>query len=136
MLRSPQFQETEVIYDGQRTIVYRAIRRTDQQPVIVKALRNPYPHFNELVQFRNQFVIASKLDFPHIVCPIALERYENGHILIMPDRGAIALSEYWQGHFGCEPHQGSDAEPAIAFVQHKYKQFLKIAIQRNTEVRI
>ena len=129
MLRSPQFQETEVIYDGQRTIVYRAIQRTDQQPVIVKALRNPYPHFNELVQFRNQFVIASKLDFPHIVCPIALERYENGHILIMPDQGAIALSEYWQGHFGCEPHQGNDADSAIAFAQHKYKQFLKIAIQ-------
>ena len=96
MLNLAGYQETNLLYDGTRTIVYRAIRAKDSQPVIVKVLRNPHPNFNELVQFRNQYAIAHNLEHPKIVRPIALERYSNGYALVMPDDGAIALGDYWQ----------------------------------------
>jgi len=85
------------IYQGTRTLVYRGMRNDDgQPPVIIKVLRNPHPHFNELVQFRNQYIIARYLDHPAIVQPLALERYGNGYALVMADEGAIALRDYWQ----------------------------------------
>ena len=92
----PGYQIEEPIYSGSRTLVYRAIRIGDRQAVIIKILLNTHPHFNELLGFRNQYVITSNIDSPYIVKPLALERYGNGYALVMPDEGAISLREYWQ----------------------------------------
>ncbi|NER36265.1 MAG: AAA family ATPase [Oscillatoria sp. SIO1A7] len=96
MLNLAGYQEKNLLYSGTRTLVYRAVRATDTRSVIIKVLRNPHPNFNELVQFRNQYVITRHLKHPHIIRPIALERYGNGYALVMPDSGAIALNNYWQ----------------------------------------
>ena len=96
MLNLDGYQETNQIYAGTRTLVYRAIRMTDRQPVIIKVLRNPHPNLNELVKFRNQYLITRHLDSRHIERPLTLERYSNGYALVMPDSEAIALSDYWQ----------------------------------------
>ncbi|NEQ41837.1 MAG: protein kinase, partial [Okeania sp. SIO3I5] len=84
MLNLPGYQETNQIYDGKRTLVYKSIQNSTGQSVIVKVLRNHYPSFNELVQFRNQYIITCHLQHPAIVQPLGLERYNNGYALIMP----------------------------------------------------
>ena len=86
----------QILYQGTRTLVYRGTHNRERQPVIIKVLRNPHPNFNELVQFRNQYIITRHLEHPNIVQPLALERYSNGYALVMPDNGLIALSDYWQ----------------------------------------
>ena len=96
MLNLAGYKETNLLYTGNRTLVYRGIRASDRIPVIIKVLRNPEPNFQELVQFRNQYVIIHNLDSPYIVQPLALENYNNSYALIMPDSGAIALNDYWQ----------------------------------------
>ncbi|NES03949.1 MAG: AAA family ATPase [Okeania sp. SIO2F4] len=96
MLNLPGYKEINQIYTGNRTLVYRSIRGTPRQQVIIKVLRNPHPNFHELVQFRNQYIITRHLEHPTIVQSLALERYNNGYALIMPDSGAIALVDYWQ----------------------------------------
>ncbi|MEM8641611.1 MAG: AAA family ATPase [Cyanobacteria bacterium P01_G01_bin.54] len=96
MLNLIGYQETELLYSGSRTLVYRALRHSDQQPVILKVLGNPHPTFNELVQFRNQYRITRNLESPFIVKPLALERHGNGYALVMPDHGALPLTQYWQ----------------------------------------
>ncbi|NEO56647.1 MAG: AAA family ATPase [Okeania sp. SIO3B5] len=111
MLNLAGYQEINQIYTGQRTMVYRAIQETSRQPAIVKVLRNPHPSFNELVQFRNQYTIASHLEHPAIIKCLSLEPYTNGYALVMADSGAIALSDYW-------PTQN-----------HSLNEFLHIAIQ-------
>ena len=95
MFNLPGYQETNQIYAGKRTLVYQATQYSTKQSVIIKVLRNPYPNFNELVQFRNQYIITRHLQHPAIVQPLSLERLNNGYALIMPDSGAIALSDYW-----------------------------------------
>ncbi|MEG4027903.1 MULTISPECIES: AAA family ATPase [unclassified Microcoleus] len=92
----PDYQITEQLYTGTRTLVYRGIRTSDQQPVAIKLLRNEYPNFNEIVQFRNQYTIAKNLDFPSIIKPLTLEVYGNGYALVMEDFGGISLSDYLQ----------------------------------------
>ncbi|MBP0001139.1 MAG: AAA family ATPase, partial [Cyanobacteria bacterium SID2] len=96
MLNLPGYREIDRIYVGTRTLVYRAMRIATEQPVIVKVLRHPHPNFNELVQYRNQYVITRHLDRPAIARPLALERYSNGYALVMADEGSMALSDYWQ----------------------------------------
>ncbi|MEG4860593.1 AAA family ATPase [Microcoleus sp. K1-B6] len=88
------YQITEQLYAGTRTLVYRGIRTRDQYPVVIKLLRNEYPTFNELVQFRNQYTIAKNLDFPHLVKPLTLEVYHNSYALVMEDFGGVSLSTY------------------------------------------
>lgn len=95
MLSLSGYQQTQQIYAGTRTLVYRATRQSDGQPVVVKVLRSPHPPVHELVQFRNQYAITQALDSPHIVRSLRLDPYGNAYALVMPDAGAIALSDYW-----------------------------------------
>ena len=84
----------EQIYAGTRTLVYRGLRSENGQPVAIKVLRNEFPCFNELVHFRNQYVIAKNLEIPGSVKAYSLETYENHYALVMEDFGGISLSSY------------------------------------------
>ncbi|WP_449421020.1 trifunctional serine/threonine-protein kinase/ATP-binding protein/sensor histidine kinase [Phormidium nigroviride] len=88
------YQITEELYIGTRTLVYRGIRTSDQQPVVIKLLRNEYPNFNEIILFRNQYIITKNLDFSHIIKPLTLEVYQNSYALVMEDFGGVSLSTY------------------------------------------
>ena len=87
----------EQLYAGSRTIVYRGVRKADQQPVVIKLLSNEHPIFSELVQFRNQYTIAKNLNSPGIIQPYSLEPYRNGYALVMEDFGGISLHRFTQG---------------------------------------
>ncbi|GAA6618794.1 serine/threonine protein kinase [Scytonema sp. NUACC26] len=91
----PGYQLSEQLYNGSRTLVYRAFRETDSRSVVIKLLKNPYPSFSELVQFRNQYTIAKNLNSPLIVQVYSLELYQNGYALVMEDFGGISLKDYF-----------------------------------------
>ncbi|MGI0492694.1 PAS domain S-box protein [Alkalinema pantanalense CENA528] len=84
----------EVLYESAHTLVYRAIRRDDHQPVIIKFLRTSYPTVLELIRFQNQFHCAQSIQSSLIVQPYALEPWQNGFALIMEDFGGISLRDY------------------------------------------
>ncbi|GAB4284974.1 MAG: AAA family ATPase [Oscillatoriaceae cyanobacterium] len=87
---------TEQLYAGSRTLVYRGVQANSQRPVVIKVLRQAYPSFSELVQFRNQYSITKNLNIPGIVRPLSLETYGNGYALVMADDGSISLQKYAQ----------------------------------------
>lgn len=90
----PNYQITETVYSGSRTIVFRGICTNDQLPVVIKLLKNDYPTFSELVQFRNQYTIAKNLHSPLIIQTYSLESYQNSYALVMEDFGGISLQEW------------------------------------------
>ncbi|MFB2917128.1 trifunctional serine/threonine-protein kinase/ATP-binding protein/sensor histidine kinase [Aerosakkonema funiforme] len=90
------YQINTELYNGSRTIVYRGQRQIDSLPVAIKLLKNPYPSFSELVQFRNQYTIAKNLRSPQIIQTYSLENYQNGYALVMEDFGGVALSNYFK----------------------------------------
>ncbi|MDZ8183914.1 MAG: AAA family ATPase [Nostoc sp. ChiSLP02] len=90
----PGYSIKDQIYSGTRTLVYRGIREQDQKPVAIKLMRLEYPSFHELLQFRNQYVIAKNLNLPGAIAPYSLETYHNGYALIMEDFGGISLKEW------------------------------------------
>ncbi|OYE06719.1 trifunctional serine/threonine-protein kinase/ATP-binding protein/sensor histidine kinase [Nostoc sp. 'Peltigera membranacea cyanobiont' 232] len=91
----PGYHVSEELYNGSRTLVYRGYREADQKPVVIKLLKNPYPSFTELVQFRNQYTIAKNLNSPLIIQTYSLEPYQNGYALVMEDFGGISLKKYF-----------------------------------------
>ncbi len=88
----------EQLYNGSRTLVYRAVRSVDSIPVVIKLLKNPYPSFTDLVQFRNQYTIAKNLNQPGIIQTYSLEPYQNGYALVMEDFGGISLAHWIKRH--------------------------------------
>ncbi|MEG5177410.1 trifunctional serine/threonine-protein kinase/ATP-binding protein/sensor histidine kinase [Microcoleus sp. A2-D5] len=90
----PHYQIVETVYSGSRTVVYRALRTKDRLPVVIKLLKNEYPSFSELVQFRNQYTISKNLHQPGIIQTYSLEPYQNGYALVMEDFGGISLKEW------------------------------------------
>ncbi|MBG1266113.1 ATP-binding sensor histidine kinase [Nostoc sp. WHI] len=90
----PGYRITEQIYSGSKTLVYRGIREKDQKSVVLKLMRNEYPTFGEIAQFRNQYIISQNLDIPGIVKTYSLENYRNSYILVMEDFGGISLQDW------------------------------------------
>ncbi len=115
----PNYKITEQLYAGNRTLVYRGIRSRDERPVVIKLLRNKYPTFNEIVQFRNQYTIAKNIDFPNIIKLLNLEVYERSYALIMEDFGGISLLDYLK--------TATDKNPQDQYLS--LTEFLEIAIR-------
>ncbi|MEH2031814.1 MAG: ATP-binding sensor histidine kinase [Nostoc sp.] len=93
----PGYRIYDLLYNGSRTLVYRGYRETDELPVVIKLLKNPYPTFSELLSFRNQYTIAKNLNSPLIVQTYSLEPYQNGYALVMEDFGGISLKDWGVG---------------------------------------
>ncbi|MEH2465366.1 trifunctional serine/threonine-protein kinase/ATP-binding protein/sensor histidine kinase [Nostoc sp.] len=94
----PGYAIVEQLYAGSQTIVYRAVQESSQRPVVIKLLRQDYPTFSELLQFRNQYTITKNLNIPGIIHPLSLEAYGNSYALVMEDFGGISLRDYTQNY--------------------------------------
>jgi predicted ATPase/signal transduction histidine kinase len=95
MIKLSGYQFLEQIYSGTKTLVYRGIKESDDESVVIKLLRHEYPSFNELLQFRNQYSIAKNMELPGVIKTYSLEPYQNSYALVMEDFGGISLKE-WQ----------------------------------------
>ncbi|MEH2460223.1 trifunctional serine/threonine-protein kinase/ATP-binding protein/sensor histidine kinase [Nostoc sp.] len=115
MVSIPGYHVSKELYNGSRTLVYRANRETDQKSVVIKLMKTAYPRFSELVQFRNQFTIAKNLNLPGIIQTYSLEPYQNGYALVMEDFGGISLNQ-WEGR-GENGGMGGTPEALIEFLQ-------------------
>jgi PAS domain S-box-containing protein len=91
----PSYRISEQLYDGSTAIVYLGVRKADNLSVVIKLLKNPYPSFNELLQFRNHYTIGKNLHFRGIIQTYSLEPYKNSYVLVMEDFGAISLKDYF-----------------------------------------
>ncbi|MBN3942637.1 ATP-binding sensor histidine kinase [Nostoc sp. NMS9] len=107
----PGYRISEELYNGSRTLVYRGYRETDELPVVIKLLKNPYPSLGELLSFRNQYTITKNLNSLLIVQTYSLEPYQNGYALVMEDFGGISLKDW-----------------AVRLRRQSLQEFLEIAI--------
>ncbi|MCW8929253.1 MAG: trifunctional serine/threonine-protein kinase/ATP-binding protein/sensor histidine kinase [Gammaproteobacteria bacterium] len=81
----------EILYDGEKSMVYRGVRQSDNLPVVIKLLKRALPTYNELLEFRHQYNLLSDIHIEGIVAPLALESWQEKLALIMPDNGSIDL---------------------------------------------
>jgi predicted ATPase/signal transduction histidine kinase/DNA-binding response OmpR family regulator len=84
----------EKLYEGSQTLVYRGQREADQQHIIVKFIKAPYPSLSELAQFRHQYAMLKRLDLPGVIKVHSLEQSQNRLALILEDCGGISLGDF------------------------------------------
>jgi PAS domain S-box-containing protein len=89
---------SELICSSHKHLIYRACRDSDRLPVIIKIINNFYPTFQELTQFRNEYIITKNLNGRGIIRSYSLETYGNGYALVMEDFEGISLSDYLLEH--------------------------------------
>ncbi|EAW36875.1 ATP-binding sensor histidine kinase [Lyngbya sp. PCC 8106] len=108
------YQFHEQIYVSSRTLVYRALRESDQKPVVVKLCRHLYPSFSELAQYRNAYALVANLDLPGVVRMLALEPVEQRLMLVMEDLGGVSLSQHLNQR---DTPWGNDTNSLTEFLQ-------------------
>jgi len=92
-LTLPGYQISASISDGLNTCVYRGIRESDEQPVIIKILKAEFPTLEEITRLKNEYKITQHLHVESIVKSYSLETYQNRFALILEDFGGQSLSQ-------------------------------------------
>ncbi len=93
------YQITEELLASPRISVYRGVRTSDQCPVTIKLPSQKLPRLSDLMQFRNEFILAQSLKHSGIVRYLSLEPYQNSYVLISKDLGRVYVRSWLQEHY-------------------------------------
>jgi predicted ATPase/class 3 adenylate cyclase/GAF domain-containing protein/tRNA A-37 threonylcarbamoyl transferase component Bud32 len=92
MFNIPNYQIGTQIYESANSLVYRGIRKKDNQPVILKILKEDYPTPEELTRYRQEYTIMRQLvEVDGVIKAYALEKHQNTLIIILEDFEAQSL---------------------------------------------
>jgi len=98
MLSLSDYQSLTKIYEGNNSLIYRGIRKSDQQKVIIKILNKEYPTSAELQSYRYEYKITKSLDLEGIIKVYSLEKYQNSLAIVLEDFGGDSLKILLKKH--------------------------------------
>ncbi len=119
------YQIIQKIYESANSLVYRAIVKSDNQPVILKILKENYPTPSELTQYKQEYEITRSLNTDGVIKAYNLQRYENSLVMFLEDFGGESLKLLM-----CDL-----AKPAQSERQFTLKEFFSIAIKTTESLR-
>jgi predicted ATPase/signal transduction histidine kinase/CheY-like chemotaxis protein/tRNA A-37 threonylcarbamoyl transferase component Bud32 len=91
----PGYRIESTIHQSHKTIIYRAVRESDQERVVLKTLRTPHPTRGEIAQLQHEFQLARRLiDVPGVIRVKSFERYGHSVAMVMEDADGIDLACY------------------------------------------
>ena len=79
------------VYESANSEVYRAIRESDGQSVILKVLKQDYPTPAELTRYKQEYEITRTLNQEGVVKAYGLEKYQNTLVMFVEDFGGESL---------------------------------------------
>lgn len=121
MMIIPNYQIIEQIYESANSLVYRGIRSQDNQPVILKVLKEDYPTRVELTRYRQEYEITRHLNIAGVAKTYGVEKNQNTLVLILEDFGGGSLKQ-WMAEI-------PPSHLVIPFSKGKISEFLSLAIQ-------
>ncbi|AOY79647.2 AAA family ATPase [Moorena producens JHB] len=86
------YQITAQLYESLNSVVYRGYRDSDQQPVILKFLKQDYPSPEELTRYQQEYHITRSLNLEGVIQVYDLQQYQNTRVIILEDFGGESLS--------------------------------------------
>ncbi|MDF5715367.1 MAG: serine/threonine-protein kinase PknK, partial [Rhizonema sp. NSF051] len=92
------YQIIQQIYESHNSLVYRAILQPDNQPIILKILKQTYPIPSELTRYKQEYEITRSLNANGIIKAYDLKRYENSLVMFLEDFGATSLKLLMSEH--------------------------------------
>ncbi|MBL1202285.1 MAG: AAA family ATPase [Nostoc sp. GBBB01] len=85
------YQIIQQIYESDNSLVYRAILKPDNQPIILKILKENYPNPSELNRYKQEYEITRSINADGIIKAYGLERYQNSLVMFLEDFGGSSL---------------------------------------------
>lgn len=86
------YQLTEKLHESNNSIVYRAQRIADRDPVVLKLFREPFPSPEQIARFKREYEVTRQLDLAGVVEVYGLERYQNQWMMVLEDFGGDSLT--------------------------------------------
>ena len=120
MSKFPGYEILAQIYESANSLVYRASRKEDNQPVILKILKEDYPSPKALTRYKQEYEITRNLNVDGVIKAYNIQPYLRTLVIILEDFGASSLKELLN-------HNASSIE------ELSLPKFLKIAI-KTTEI--
>jgi serine/threonine protein kinase len=79
------YQTNELIYESVNSSVYRAVRKLDGLPVILKVLKGDYPSPIELIRYKQEYELVRHLKVAGVIKAFGLEKAQNTLVIILED---------------------------------------------------
>ncbi len=93
------FTDLERIHDGGQAIVYRARRVSDDQPVVLKMLRGPYPTPDQQARFALEHRLTRAVAGPGVISVEGWTMADTVPVLVLEDFGGTSLDrKFADGH--------------------------------------
>ena len=96
MISLTGYQDLSLIYESANSEVYRGVRQSDRQRVILKLLKQDYSNPSKLIRYRREFEILNSLDLDGVIKAYSTEDYNRSIIIVLEDFGAITLKSWLQ----------------------------------------
>ena len=85
------YQILHQLYEGTNSQIYRGIRESDGQKVIIKVLKKDYTTISELDHYKREYKITKSLNIDSVIKLYSLEKYQNTLAIISEDFEAKSL---------------------------------------------
>ncbi|WP_414587169.1 AAA family ATPase [Scytonema sp. PCC 10023] len=86
------YQVTEKLYESSNSLVYRGYRLEDNQPVILKMLKQAYPPPEKIAWFKREYEITRSINLAGVIDVYSLENPENNWVIVLEDFSGESLN--------------------------------------------
>ncbi|MEG4069573.1 AAA family ATPase, partial [Microcoleus sp. Pol11C2] len=98
MIKLAGYEITNQIHESNNSLVSQGLRKQDNQPVILKFLKQDYPMPASLVRYKQEYEITRNLNLETVPKTYSLERYQNSLVIIFEESGGEALKLWLADH--------------------------------------
>ena len=129
------YEIIQKIYESANSIVYRAILKADNQPIILKILKENYPTPSELTRYKQEYEVTRSLNSDGIIKAYDLQRYENSLVMFLEDFGGESLKLLMQDR-STRVAEVMPKASSFAYDHFSLKEFLSIAIKTTQSLAV
>ncbi|NEQ84225.1 MAG: AAA family ATPase, partial [Moorea sp. SIO2I5] len=86
------YQVTEKLHESTNSLVYRGHRRADDQPVILKMLKQAYPSPESIAWFKREYETTQNINLPGVIDVYSWENLETNWVMVLEDFGGESLN--------------------------------------------
>ncbi|MEM9803942.1 MAG: serine/threonine-protein kinase PknK, partial [Cyanobacteria bacterium P01_D01_bin.56] len=88
------YQSPTLVYESERTRIFRALQTSSQRSVILKTSQQAYPSALELARYQREYALLSKVRNSGVIQAYGLEPYKNGLVLVLEDCEGVSLKQW------------------------------------------
>ncbi len=94
MIAIPGIAVIALIYESNKSLVYRGRLEHNNKPVIIKIIKEEHPTPEDLARYRVEYEIIQNLNLDSVVTAYSLQPFKNSLVMILEDFGGESLRSF------------------------------------------